>query len=72
MEKPEVEIRNWFIEGGLLFGDAADHPHLGNQFIRSSTIQKFDREEGVVETRNTVYRLIGEGHADGERIGALS
>lgn len=69
-DKPEIEIHNWFIVGQVLWGDAIRHPTLGSQFIRTSTIQRFDRDEGVVETRNTVYRLIGSGDVDGERVGA--
>lgn len=69
-DKPEVEIHDWQIEGTVLFGEAVDHPELGSQRIRTSTIQKFSRDEGIVETRNTIYRLIGSGHVDGELVGA--
>ena len=69
LEKPEVEIHNWYIVGKVLFGDAKGHPELGSQFIRTPTIQKFIKDEGIVETRNTIYRLIGGGHFDGELVG---
>lgn len=68
-EKPEVEINNWHIVLNVLCGDAVDHPELGTGRLRSSTIQKFDRDEGIVETRNTIYRLIGSGYVDGELVG---
>lgn len=59
MSKPEVEIHNWYVRGDRLFGDAKGHPELGDEFIKSSTILRADRDNGVIETRNTIYRLIG-------------
>jgi hypothetical protein len=61
--KPEVKIHDWKIIGDRLYGLAEGHPELGTQRITSSTIQRVDHEAGIVETRNTAYRLIGKGDA---------
>jgi hypothetical protein len=58
-QKTEVRIENWFIEGHVLFGDAVDHPVLGNAWVRTSTIQSANLTTKRVITRNTVY-LLGE------------
>lgn len=56
-QKTEVRIENWFIEGHVLFGDAIDHPVLGNAWVRTSTIQSANMTTKRVVTRNTVYLL---------------
>jgi len=56
-QKTEVRIENWCIEGHVLFGDAIDHPVLGNAWVRTSTIQSANITTKRVVTRNTVYLL---------------
>lgn len=62
--KPTVEIQNWLIcavddEHEILVGDAVDHPVLGSQYIHTSAIVRKDLGAGEVETRNTLYKLVG-------------
>lgn len=58
--KPEVDIHNWEVAHPIaVFGDAKGHPILGDARIQSSYIVRVDMKERVVETRNTIYRLIG-------------
>ena len=56
--KPEVVIRDAYIEDGCLKGYAYDHPKLGEGPVRTSTIvgiQYDERATARVETRNTNY-----------------
>jgi hypothetical protein len=59
--KPEVKMHDWQILGDRLYGLAEDHPELGTQRITTSTIQSVDHAANTVETRNTIYRLVGAG-----------
>jgi hypothetical protein len=59
--KPEVDLHNWEVAYPIaVFGDAKNHPVLGDASIKSSYIVRVDMNERIVETRNTIYRLIGE------------
>lgn len=64
MSKPEVQISNWYLLENRLYGDAKGHPILGDGFVRTSSVLSVDLEAGIVETRNTIYRLIGDSTAD--------
>lgn len=59
--KPEVKMHDWQILGDRLYGLAEDHPELGTRRITTSTIQNVDHAANTVETRNTIYRLVGAG-----------
>jgi hypothetical protein len=56
-DKPFVRITSWHMMGCSLYGVALDHPRLGCQSIKSSTIVAFDPDLGMVETLNTLYVL---------------
>lgn len=56
---PEVEEN----EGLILTGTVVDDPTgrwLPGHHMRSSIIVKYDTENGVIETLNTIYQLQGE------------
>lgn len=58
-EKPTVQIIKWFIDGDKMFGDVVDHPeHKSGTFVQTSVI--ISRRGTMVETKNTIYKLVGE------------
>ena len=65
--KPQAAVEDWWTIGGpgevtwRLCGTVVDHPFIetGDRHLRTSQIIKLDREAGICETRNTVYRLVG-------------
>lgn len=64
--KPVVRIKDWAIvypEGrGILIGTVLDHPRApgGGESEVRTPIVSFDVEKGLVETKNTVYQLVGD------------
>jgi hypothetical protein len=57
--KPVVQISRWHIDGEFLFGNVQDHPRFEKDYpVRTSRIQR--RDGDMVETKNTIYKLIGE------------
>ena len=60
-EKPVVRIKNWVVgHTNQLHGDVLDHPRFPpDTFVTTSKI--LSREDDVVETMNTIYKLIGSG-----------
>ena len=65
--KPVVRIKDWAIVGPegreILVGTALDHsraPGGGESEVRTTTIVSRDVEKGLVETKNTVYQLVGD------------
>lgn len=70
--KPVVRIRDWMVVGKCLVGTALDHPKApggGESDVRTSTILSHDKERNIIETRNTIYHLIGEGGGQSDLIG---
>ena len=70
MNKPTVPIENWAVvdsvsaqgwsllkPGGRLTGWVSAHGDLPTGMICTSAIIQIDEAEGLVETRNTLYRL---------------
>lgn len=64
--KPVVRIKDWAIVGPegreILVGTALDYPRApggGESEVRTTTIVSRDVEKGLVETKNTVYQLVG-------------
>ena len=56
--KPEVVIKDAFLEDGVIKGYAYDHPKLGETNLNSSSIVSISFDERAtarVETRNTIY-----------------
>lgn len=65
--KPVVRIKDWAIVGPegreILVGTALDDPRApggGESEVRTTTIISRDVEKGLVETKNTVYQLVGD------------
>lgn len=64
--KPVVRIKDWAIvypEGrGILIGTVLDHPRApgGGESEVRTPIVSFDVEKGLVETKNTIYQLVGD------------
>lgn len=65
--KPVVRIKDWAIVGPegreILVGTALDHPRApggGESEVRTTTIVSRDVEKGLVQTKNTVYQLVGD------------
>lgn len=62
--KPIVRIRDWVIIRDRLFGTALDHPKApggGESDVSTTTIVHFDPLNQTVETKNTLYQLVGPG-----------
>lgn len=71
MPKPVVTIENWSVvqdvssysfqelqQGNRLMGYVVGHAHLPNaKVVYTSPIMSVDLTQGLVETRNTLYRL---------------
>jgi hypothetical protein len=70
MRKPVATIENWAVLhsvssqsfeelhlGNCLTGYVHGHANLPNTIVYTSPIVSFDLSQGVVETRNTLYRL---------------
>ena len=71
MPKPVVIIENWGVVQGIssysfgylhsgnrLVGNVFGHAHLSNaRTVRTSPIVRVDRNQGLVETLHTTYRL---------------
>lgn len=65
--KPTLQIRNAVIVNGRLFGqlleDHPERPHLqAYDDIISSTVISGSVEQGMVETRNTIYVIQGDNN----------
>lgn len=65
--KPVVRIKDYAFVGPedrqFLVGTALDHPRApggGESEVRTTTIVSYDKENGLVETKNTIYKLVGE------------
>lgn len=64
--KPVVRIKDWAIvypEGrGILIGTVLDHPRApgGGESEVRTPIVSFNVEKGLVETKNTIYQLVGD------------
>lgn len=65
--KPVVSIKDYAFIGPegrqFLVGTALDHsraPGGGESEVRTTTIVIYDKENGLVETKNTIYKLVGE------------
>lgn len=59
--KPIVLMTNWIIipldeHSEILCGDAINHPILGSGRIYTSLI--LNKNNDVIETRNTIYQLV--------------
>lgn len=64
MEKPKVKVKKWGIIHNRLVGIAIDHPKRpGERDIISSPIVAQNVGQGWVETKNTMYELVGEPEA---------
>ena len=63
MAKPVVEIRNWrFLQVGprelRVHGVSENHPKgIGKEGLVTSAVIKFG--DGIVETQNSIYKLVG-------------
>jgi hypothetical protein len=68
MAKQTAKTDNWIFNPALncLHGIVSHHPELpdGEQ-VRTSSVVKLDRENGICETRNTIYTL-GEEHKNSD------
>lgn len=65
MVKQEALIRNWQIDGEVLIGEVYGHPRIiDGHRVRTSTIVKFNKKAGIVETLHTYYKL--EGYNESE------
>lgn len=65
--KPLVRIKNYTFIGKKdhqrLYGVALNHPRSpteGEWVVHTSPIVSYDKERGLVETKNTIYKLVGE------------
>jgi hypothetical protein len=65
-DKPHKgEITNWFklpASHGLgyyIVGQFQNHPEFGQKFTNTSWVERHDLETGEIETRNSMYRLVG-------------
>lgn len=65
--KPVVRIKDYAFIGEqgrqVMVGTALDHPRApggGYSDVRTTTIVSYDKENGLVETGNTIYKLVGE------------
>lgn len=64
--KPVVRIKDYAFIGPedrqFLVGTALDHPRApnGESGVRTSAIVNYDKKNGLVETKNTIYKLVGE------------
>ncbi len=69
-DKPSVRIENWHLIGGVLYGDAYDHPRFEDgTTVRTSTVisepgDEPAKEGDTLETRNTFYTLGKAGKRD--------
>lgn len=62
--KPVVKIKDYTIINDILFGTGFDdHRFEGERDVRTTKIVNYDRVKGLVETKNTVYQLVGEAVA---------
>lgn len=64
--KPSSKIKNWGIyrvgEKVKLYGDAIDHHRIGDMVdVTTTSVIAIHKEINKVETRNTMYTLIGRG-----------
>lgn len=59
--KPVVRIKDYAFVGNILVGTALDHPRApgGEREVRTGIVSR-DDTNGLVETKNTVYQLVGE------------
>lgn len=66
MSKPRVNIENWQLLMGVLYGNVQDHPRFDKDTsVKTSTIlnRPADPQKGdEIETRNTIY-ILGEPFA---------
>lgn len=63
-------IQNWQRDGGfcsagdglgyVIYGEFLNHPVFGRKYTYTSYVVAWDKETGMVETRNSRYKLIGE------------
>ena len=61
MNKPTVQIKDYAFIGNILVGTALNHPRApdgGECEVRTSTIVR--RDGRLVETKNTIYELVGD------------
>lgn len=59
--KPLAILKNWSRSGNTLSGNVYDHPRFADgTFVRTSSIVNV-LPNSHIETRNTVYALVGEG-----------
>jgi len=69
-DKPEVRIENWHLIGGVIYGEAYDHPRFDDgTVVRTSTVISEPGDEPAkegdrLETRNTFYTLGVQGVRD--------
>ncbi len=67
MCKQEAIVNDWWLVGGpdkpfwMLCGTVVSHPHIrsGARDLRTSEVVRLDRDAGICETQNTIYRLEG-------------
>jgi len=66
MKRQGGELRNWYFYGKSIVGNIYNDKNWeqGEQ-ITTSYVVKFDREKGIVETRNTIYTLAEEEFSKG-------
>lgn len=60
MSKQQARLENWVLFGDTLIGQIADHPRqedFKKEFQRTSRLVRFDPENGIAETQNTLYAL---------------
>lgn len=60
MGKPTARIDNWIFYCGFLAGHVHGHQRQSGfmkEFQLTSAVVRFDPENGIAETRNTVYNL---------------
>lgn len=61
--KPHYKYSTAITEA-INIGDSArvftvDHPVFGSEWVRTSAVEKYNKETGEIETRNSIYEYIG-------------
>lgn len=57
-QKKSAELKNWHRYGKCLVGDVYGHPNFTDgTTVRTSDVIELNENEGIAETRNTIYRL---------------
>lgn len=59
----ETKLDECYVLSGVIVEDPTGRWNPGDHF-RSSLVCNMDLEEGIIETQNTVYRVVGKGGND--------